>query len=125
MNRTVKLYRSVKRSTGWGTKPVADNQLKNLKDLPEGEDNYYLAYYLGKSRQMPSVGRFADIAKQKLVQKRKELDAKATGVELPPEPQPLAESSISLGSSSVLGATARLRRQRRLRCGEKIHHRLP
>ena len=37
MNRTVKLYCSVKRPSGdWGTKPVPDKQLMNLKDLPEG-----------------------------------------------------------------------------------------
>ena len=37
MNRTVKLYRSVKGPSGdWGTKPVPDKQLKNLEDLPEG-----------------------------------------------------------------------------------------
>ena len=102
MNRTVKLYRSVKRPSGaWGTKPVPNKQLKNLKDLPEGEGKYYLAYYKGKDRQMPSVGRFADAAKQKLVQKRKELDARAQGVELPPkaeqdqpEPEPKAKSDI-------------------------------
>jgi hypothetical protein len=83
MNRTVKLYRSVKGASGaWGTKPVSDKQLKNLKDLPEGDGKYYLSYYEGKHRQMPPVGRFADAAKQKLVQKRKELDARATGVQL-------------------------------------------
>jgi hypothetical protein len=82
MNRTVKLYRSVKRASGaWGTNPVPDKQLKNLKDLPEGEGKYYLAFYESKHRQMPPVGRFADAAKQKLVQNR------ATGVELPPEPE--------------------------------------
>jgi hypothetical protein len=54
MNRTVKLYRSVKRPSGdWGTKPVPDKQLKNLEDLPKGEGNYYLAYYERKHRQMP------------------------------------------------------------------------
>jgi hypothetical protein len=95
MNRTVKLYRSVKRSGGWGIEPIADNRLKNLKDLPEGEGNYYLAYYLGKSRRMPSVGRFSDIARQKLGRKRTELDAGATGVELPPEPPTKADSSIA------------------------------
>jgi hypothetical protein len=105
MNRTVKLYRSVKRVSGaWGTKPVPDNQLKNLKDLPEGEGNYYLAYYEGKHRQMPPVGRFADAAKQKLVQKRKELDARATGVELPPEPEPepKPESNLAAGIEKYL-----------------------
>ncbi|MGA2648853.1 MAG: hypothetical protein ABSF15_29565, partial [Candidatus Sulfotelmatobacter sp.] len=77
MNRTVKLYRSVKRPSGvWGTQPVPDNQLRTLRDIPKGEGNYYLAYYEGKLRQMPSAGRFADAAKQKLVQKRKELDAR-------------------------------------------------
>jgi hypothetical protein len=45
MNRTVKLYRSVKGPSGdWGTKPVPDKQLKNLEDLPEGDGKYYLAY---------------------------------------------------------------------------------
>jgi hypothetical protein len=35
MNHAVKLYRSVKRPSGaWGTKPVPDNHLKSLKDLP-------------------------------------------------------------------------------------------
>jgi hypothetical protein len=54
MNRTVKLYLSVKRPSGdWGTKPVPDKQLKNLEDLPKGEGNYYLAYYERKHRQMP------------------------------------------------------------------------
>ncbi|MGA2648483.1 MAG: hypothetical protein ABSF15_27685 [Candidatus Sulfotelmatobacter sp.] len=78
MNRTVKLYRSVKRPSGvWGTQPVPDNQLRTLRDIPKVEGNYYLAYYEGKLRQMPSAGRFADAAKQKLVQKRKELDARA------------------------------------------------
>ncbi len=73
MNRTVKLYRSVKRPSGdWGTKPVPDKQLKNLENLPRGHGNFYLAYYTGKTRQMPSVGRFADVAKQRLIQKRKE-----------------------------------------------------
>jgi integrase len=43
---------------------------------------------------MPSVGRFADAAKQKLVQKRKELDALASGVELAPEHEPKAESDM-------------------------------
>jgi integrase len=98
MNRTVKLYCSVKRPSGdWGTKPVPDKQLMNLKDLPEGQGHYYLAYYEGKHRQMPPVGRFADAAKQKLVQKRKELDARATGVELPPEtkPEPTEESNLA------------------------------
>jgi len=98
MNRTVKLYRSVKRPLGaWSTRPVPDKQLRTLRDLPEGEGNYYLAYYEGKHRQMPPVGRFADAAKQKLVQKRKELDARATGVELPPEtePEPKPESNLA------------------------------
>ena len=98
MNRTVKLYCSVKRPSGdWGTKPVRDKQLMNLKDLPEGQGHYYLAYYEGKHRQMPPVGRFADAAKQKLVQKRKELDARATGVELLPEtkPEPTEESNLA------------------------------
>jgi hypothetical protein len=72
-------------SGDWGTKPVSDKQVKNLKDLPEGEGKYYLSYYEGKHRQMPPVGRFADAARQKLIQKRKELDARATGVEIPPE----------------------------------------
>lgn len=72
MNRTVKLYRSVKRPSGdWGTKPVPEKQLKNFKDLPEGQGHFYLAYYTEKTRQMPPVGRFTDAAKQKLVQKRK------------------------------------------------------
>jgi hypothetical protein len=54
MNRTVKLYRSVKGPSGeWGTKPIPDKQLKNLEDLPEGDGKYYLAYYKGKHRQMP------------------------------------------------------------------------
>src|ERR1700678_312160 len=89
MNRTVKLYYSVKRPSGdSGTKPVPDRQLKNLKDRAKGEGKYYLSYYEGKHRQMPPVGRFADTAKQKLIQKRKELDARATGVELPPEADP-------------------------------------
>jgi hypothetical protein len=98
MNRTVKLYCSVKRPSGdWGTKPVPDKQLMNLKDLPEGQGHYYLAYYEGKHRQMPPVGRFTDAAKQKLVQKRKELDARATGVELPSEtkPDPTEESNLA------------------------------
>jgi hypothetical protein len=88
MNRTVKMYRSVKRrrSDVWCTQPVPDNQLRTLRDLPKGEGNYYLGYYEGKHRQMPSVDRLADAAKQKLVQKRKELDARATGVELPRNP---------------------------------------
>jgi hypothetical protein len=63
----------------------SDNQLRTLKDLPEGQGNFYLAYYAGKTRQMPPVGRFADAAKQRLIQKRKGLDACATGVELLPE----------------------------------------
>jgi hypothetical protein len=93
MNRTVKLYRSVKRPSGaWGVQPVPDNQLRTLVDLHKGEGNYYLAYYDGKRRQMPSVGRFADAAK--LVQRRKQLDALASGVELAPEPEPKAESDI-------------------------------
>src|ERR1039458_1449317 len=92
MNRIVKLYRSVKRPSGaWGTRPVPDKQLRNLEDLPEGQGNYYLAYYEGKQRQMPSVGRFADAAKQRLIQKRKELDAHATGVQLAPEPKARSE----------------------------------
>jgi hypothetical protein len=121
MNRTVKLYRSVKRPSGvWGTNPIPDKQLKNLKDLPKDEGNYYLGYYNGKHRQMPSVGRFADAAKQRLVQKRKELGAKAIGVELPQvEPQNLIEPSITnlvaayleqqaafVGMSKDRGATA-------------------
>jgi hypothetical protein len=70
MNRTVKLYRSVKRpSVAWGTQPVPDNQLRTLGDLPKDEGNYYLAYYEGKHRQMPPAGPFADAAKQKLIQK--------------------------------------------------------
>jgi hypothetical protein len=86
MNPTVKLYRSVKHPSGaWGTQPVPDNQLRTLKDLREGQGNFYLAYYAGKTRQMPPVGRFADAAKQRLIQKRKGLDACATGVELLPE----------------------------------------
>jgi len=97
MNRTVKLYRSVKRASGaWGTRPVSDKQLKNLKDLPEGDGKYYLSYYEGKHRQMPPVGRFADAAKQKLVQKRKELDARATGVQLPSEPEPETKAESNL-----------------------------
>lgn len=97
MNRTVKLYRSCKRPSGsWGTKPVPDNQLKTLKDLPEGGGNYYLSFYEGKNRQTPSVGRFADVAKQKLVAKRRELEAQTLGVELPPEPEPERESDIAI-----------------------------
>ena len=96
MNRTVKLYRSVKRPSGaWGVQPVPDNQLRTLVDLHKSERNYYLAYYDGKQRQMPSVGRFAAAAKQKLVQRRKQLDALASGVELAPEPEPKAESDIA------------------------------
>ena len=73
MNRTVKLDRSVKcASAAWGTKPVPDKLLMNLKDLHEGENNYYLAYYEGKDRQMPPVGRFSDAAKQKLIPKREQ-----------------------------------------------------
>jgi hypothetical protein len=72
MNRTVKLYRSIKRASGaWGTQPVPDNQLRTLRDLLKGEGNYHLSYYEGKQRQMPPVGRFADAAKQKLIGKRK------------------------------------------------------
>jgi hypothetical protein len=68
MNRTVKLDRGVKcASAAWGTKPVLDKQLMNLKDFHEGENNDYLAYYEGKHRQLPPVGRFADAAKQKLI----------------------------------------------------------
>src|ERR1700727_855685 len=72
MNRTVKRSRSFKRPSGdWGTKPVPQKQLKTFKDLPEGQRHFYLPYYTGETRQMPPVGRFADAAKQKLVQKRK------------------------------------------------------
>lgn len=61
----MRVYRSVKCASGaWGTESVPDKLLKNLKDLPEGEGNYYLAYYEGKHRQMPPLGRFADAAKQ-------------------------------------------------------------
>jgi hypothetical protein len=36
MNRTVKLYRKVKRPSGaWGAQPVPDSQVKILKDLPK------------------------------------------------------------------------------------------
>jgi hypothetical protein len=97
MNRTVKLYRSVKCASGaWGTKAVPDKQLMNLKDLHEGEGNYYLAYYEGKHRQMPPVGRFADAAKQKLIQKRKQLDARASGVQLPSEPESETKAESNL-----------------------------
>jgi integrase len=105
MNRIVKLYRSVKRPSGaWGTQPVPDNQLRTLKDLPKGEGNYHLGYYEGKHRQMPPVGRFADAAKQKLIQKRKELDAHATGVEIPPEAEsePKSESNLAAGIEKYL-----------------------
>jgi len=105
MNRTVKLFRSVKRPSGaWGTQPVPDNQLRTLKDLPKGEGNYYLAYYEGKHRQMPPVGRFADAARQNLLQQRKELDARASGVELPPEPEPepKPESNLNAGVEKYL-----------------------
>jgi hypothetical protein len=99
MNRTVKLYRSVKRpSNAWGTQPVPDNQLRTLRDLPKDEGNYYLSYCEGKHRQMPSVGRFANAAKQKLVTKRKEPDARASSVELPPEP----ESNLAAGIQKYL-----------------------
>jgi integrase len=90
MNRTVKLYRSVKRNKDWGTEPVPDNQLKNLKDLCEGQGNFYLAYYEGPKRRMAPVGRFADAAKQKLMRKWGELEM---GLESP-APEPKAESSI-------------------------------
>jgi hypothetical protein len=61
MNRTVKLYCSIKRPSGdWGAKPLPNKQLKNLKDLPEGEGKYYLFYYEGRHRQMPFVGRSKD-----------------------------------------------------------------
>jgi len=104
MNRTVKLYRSVKRPSGvWGTQPVPDNQLRTLRDIPKVEGNYYLTYYEGKLRQMPSAGRFADAAKQKLVQKRKELDARASGVEIPREPEPELKSDIILEINKFLG----------------------
>ena len=97
MNRTVKLYRSVKGPSGdWGTKPVPQKQLKNLEDLPGGDGKYYLAYYDGKHRRMPPVGRFADAAKQKLIGKRKELDARASGVELPLEPDPETKPESNL-----------------------------
>jgi integrase len=105
MNRTVKLYRSVKRPSGaWGTQPVPDNQLRTLKDLPEGQGKFYLAYYAGNTRKMPPVGRFADAAKQKLVQRRKELDAHASGVDLPvePEPEPKPESNLGAGVGKYL-----------------------
>jgi hypothetical protein len=72
--------------------PEAKPRIISLVDLHKGEGNYYLAYYDGKRRQMPSVGRFADAAK--LVQRRKQLDALASGVELAPEPEPKAESDI-------------------------------
>jgi hypothetical protein len=93
MNRTVKLYQSVKRNKDWGTEPVPDNQLKNLKDLCEGQGNFYLAYYEGTNRRMAPVGRFADAAKQKLMRKRGELEM---GLEpaTPDDPGPKAESSI-------------------------------
>jgi hypothetical protein len=40
-NTVVKLYRSKKSKSGaWGTEPVSDKELKNLKDLPEGGGNY-------------------------------------------------------------------------------------
>ena len=101
MNRTVKLYRSVKRPSGaWGTQPVPDNQLRTLRDVPKSEGSYYLAYYEGKHRQMPPVGPFADAAKQKLIQKRKELDARATGIELPPEPKPESNPSSTFSRST-------------------------
>lgn len=53
---------------------------------------------------MPPVGRFADAAKQRLIQKRKELDARATGVELPPkpEPEPKPESNLAAGVEKYL-----------------------
>ena len=47
---------------------------------------------------MPPVGRFADGAKQKLIQKRKELDAVARGVELPPETEPDPTEESNLGA---------------------------
>jgi len=35
-NRVVRLYRTVKLSSGkWSPQPVADRELKDLKDLPE------------------------------------------------------------------------------------------
>jgi integrase len=92
MNRTVKLYQSVKRGNNWGTEPVPNNQLKNLHDLPEGGGNYYLAFYEGTKRRMAPVGRFADAVKQKLMRKRGELEM---GMEPPaPDPEPKAESCI-------------------------------
>ncbi len=45
---------------------------------------------------MPPVGRFADIAKQRLVAKRRQLEAQTMGVELPPEPEPERESDIPI-----------------------------
>jgi hypothetical protein len=36
-NRVVRLYRTVKIPSGkWSPQPIADRELKDLKDLPEG-----------------------------------------------------------------------------------------
>src|ERR1700733_10964858 len=95
-NTVVKLYRSSKRRDGaWGTEPIKDSELKNLKDLPEGHGNFYLAFYEGTHRKMPSVGRFADVAKQKLVAQRRVQEASCLGVTLPPTPEPKGVSPVA------------------------------
>ena len=40
MNRTVKLYQSVKKSTRLGNQSLPDEPVKKRKDLPEAEGNY-------------------------------------------------------------------------------------
>jgi site-specific recombinase XerD len=95
-NRIVTLYRTVKISSGkWSPQPIADRELKDLKNLPEHAGNYYLSYYEAKSRRMPSVGRFADAARQALAKKRRELENRALGLPVFPEPEPQVENSLA------------------------------
>jgi integrase len=95
-NRTVRLYRTLKNSSGkWSPQPIDDRELKELKDLREGAGNYYLSYYETKSRRMPSVGRFADAARQALAKKRRELENRALGLPVLTEPEPKIEDSLT------------------------------
>ena len=105
-NTVVKMYRSKKSKDGaWGTEPISDKELKNLKDLPEGGGNFYLSFYDGTKRKMPPVGRFADIAKSRLVGQRRVQEAMGMGVVLPvipPAPVPKAEAEIDAAISAYI-----------------------
>jgi integrase len=103
-NKVVRLYRTVKTSSGkWSPQPVRDSELKDIKDLAEGEGNYYLSYYEGGKRRMPPVGRFADAAKQALAKKRRGLENRNLGLPVLPEPEPRAEDSLAAAMGKFLG----------------------